>query len=441
MKTNHTQKILITGIISLALIMAISSTIAVINYTWYWSSDVNFGLTTYNTKIMFSNNIHLGSFTFDSGTAITFSDIYMGDENVDEISLSTQTADMTVTKITDNQLNYTVSSSGTQSINLDDREPSHVTIDGVSVIEGIGYTYSGGDVTVTNALSSVKILFNPPETIFIPTSRGEYTTETWYFRSDTWTVNDELSYKLHTSQSDTTTYVESTSGSLQDFTVGIKIYRVHTNGDITPISDSVVANVSQSGLTAGTLLNTTYTLSGNTELEFDDAIQVVLYHQVGSEAATAKAEHITRSLKTNELNTNTWTIHYYVTVTEDAGTYYYRFHYGDSTTDSKITNIQYVTLDPWGTSLYYLGNSDLISFLINPYSYYIGQELFFGLIAMIIIIPAYNRYRDIRPVMVLCLLLGGVGGVITALIPSMAFKISFLFLAIGLAIALYKLLR
>ena len=442
-KLQKFHKILFAGVLALMVTMVISTAIAPVSYTWYWDNDVKFGLSSYGTSIGFSNNIYLGGFSFIDGTSIEFSDLYMGDGNVADLSLATQTSNMTVTEISDTQLDYSVDGIGTQKINLGDKEPTYVNLDGNTVIAGLGYTYSGGVVTVTNALSTASISFSESDDIpiYIPTSRGDYTTEAWYFRSDTWTVNTELGYKLHTTQSSSTTYTESTSSSLEDFTVGIKVYRVSEDGDVIPVTDTVVAEATQSGATAGTLLNTTYTLSGDTELVFDDAIQVLVYHQVGSGTQTAEATFITRNLETDELNTNTWTVYYYVTVTESGGTYYYRFHYGDSSTDSKITNVQYVTLDPWGKSLYYLGKADFFSFIFNPYSYHLGQELAFGLVSLFLIVPAYNRYRDIRPVMVLCLLLGGVGGFMTLLIPAAAMKISFLFLAIGLGIVLYKLLR
>jgi len=441
MKLSLIHKLAISGTLALVLTMLLGVAFAPVSYTWYWSKDVHFGLSTYGTQITFNNNIHLGSFTFANGTAIEFSDVYMGNGNVADLSLSTQTSNVTVASLSDTQLGYTVTGAGVQTINLEDKQPRTVILDGSQTIIGIGYTYSGGYITVSGATSTASILFEGGS-VYIPASRGEYTTETWYFRSDTWTVNDELGYKLHTTQSNNTTYVESTSASLQELTVGIKIYRVNTDGDVIPVTDTVVAEATQSGLTAGTMLNTTYALSGDVEsLTLDDAIQVVLYEQIGTGTQTAKATFITRNLQTDEMNTNTWTLNYYVSITEDAGTYYYRFHYGDSSTDSKIVNVQYVTLDPWGKSLYYIGKSDLINFIFNPYSYYLGQELAFGIIALGFIIPAYNRYRDIRPVAILCLLFGGTGGLLTAMIPAVAMKVSFLFLALGVAIILYKLIR
>ena len=443
MKLKRIHKIALAGTIALVLTMMLGSALAPVSYTWYWSKDVHFGLTGYNTQIGFANNIHLGGFTFVNGTAITFDDVYMGEGNVAELTLGTQTANITVDKLSDTNLNYEVTGSGTQEINLGDKRPTRVVLDGSYVMEGLGYTYSAGVVTISNALSTANLTFSATTTdIYIPAGRGTYATETWYFRSDTWTVNTELGYKLHTEQSESTTYVESTSASLQDLTIGIKVYRVNTDGDVIPVTDEIVAEATQSGLTAGTMLNTTYTLSGDVaSLTMDDAIQVVLYEQLGTGSQEAKATYITRNLQTDEMNTNTWTLNYYVSISEDAGTYYYRFHYGDSSTDSKIVNVQYVTLDPWGKSLYYLGKSDLFNFIFNPYSYYLGQELAFGIIAMGFIIPAYNRYRDIRPCAILCLLFGGTGGLLTVMIPAVAMKISFLFLALGVAIILYKLIR
>lgn len=278
------------------------------------------------------------------------------------------------------------------------------------------------------------------EDIYIPVSRQGYSTMTLYMRSDTWTVHEELGYKLWTTNTLFDDNVESTSDTLEDFYVSLRLWRVDESGQTLLTTD--IANVTQSGLTAGTLLNTTYTLPNELDLGYSDALQVDLLFSWESGGGTVtKATFITDILNSNKINNNTWTVYYYIAVTNDSGTYSYTFYYGDSSHESKIVNIQFGILDPWGKGLMQLGEGDFIGFIINPYSYHLTQELFFGIFAMLIIVPAYNRYRDIRPVMVLSLLFGGVGGFLTLLVPAIALRISFLFLAIGLGIVLYKLLR
>jgi len=163
------SKLLMSGGLALAIVLFFSPlSLSQTSYVWDWSSDVNFGLTSYNTKICFDSSMLLGGFTF-YGTSIKFTDILL-DSHVDEITLSTQTANMTVTVLEDDRLDYNVTGSGTQVINIG-LAPDSVTLDGSPIIEGMGYSYDSGtkDVTVTGASEDAIILFssggNPGGTI------------------------------------------------------------------------------------------------------------------------------------------------------------------------------------------------------------------------------------------------------------------------------------
>lgn len=444
MSVKRNRELILLTVIVITTISLFTTAQALITYSWTWDKDVHFGLTSYDTEIGFDEDVLLNSFSFNSGTSLTFYNVYMGTDNVEEITLSTQTANMTITDLTSDSIDYSVSGSGTQTICLENRYPLTVRLNGVAVVAGMGYTYTSGTVTITGATSSASITFREevPDNLFVPAEGTlEYTENTWYFRSDTWTVNTELGYQLRDTQSSTATYVESTSASLQNFTVGIELLKVDEDGNAETVTDYVVAKATQSGLTSGTMKTGTYTLSEDEPLDFNDAIQIKIYHQLGSGSETAKATYITDQLETNQLADTLWTVSYYVTVTEDAGTYYYRFYFGNSTATSNISNVQLADLDAWERGRNYLGDTDLIGFILNPYTSQIGQELAFGILFMIMMIPAYNRYRDIRPVIILFLLFGGVGGFFTAIIPSVGIQLSYVFLIIGIALMLYKLLR
>lgn len=277
--------------------------------------------------------------------------------------------------------------------------------------------------------------------LFIPPVYAtSYTTETWYMRNDTWTVNSQLGYKLYTKQSSNETYVEYSQTSLENLDVGIRIYRVTSSSQNEITGGTPVAVASQNGLTSGVLKNGTWTNNQTTSLTFDDSIKVTLNFKIGSGSWIVKATFISRNLQTNELNNSTWTVHYYITVTQEDSTYYYRVYFGSSSYNSRIENIEIADLNPWETMRYYLNNGDLVNFFVSPWTYHIG-DLFYGIIVMFLAITSYNRYRSLRPIAVLFYIFGGTGGFLTVLIPSIGLEISFLFLGLAIAITLYLLVK
>lgn len=434
-------KVIMSGMLALLLLMLANVSVATYTHTNIWSTDLVFGLESYSTTIGFDEELYMQSFTFNNGTSIDFTNVMLDGKNVESLSLSTQSANMTVTSLKPKRITYTVTGSGTQTVNLNSQEPKQVWIDGSRALEGAGWTYSGGVVTVTGASSSVTLSFSNEGYVYIPAEMGDFQTYTWYFRDDTWSINDFLGYKLLTTQTENGTMVESSSVYLENFTMGLKLYQVSSDGTATLLDTSMLCEVTQSGLTSGTLLNTTETLTETKSLNSTDSLAFILYQQIGSGSSNPKAVWVTQPLSSHTLNNNTWTMSYYVQVIEHLGVYYYKTFFGNSTCNTRIQNVQLEILDPWGRGLDYLSNSDFFGFIMNPYTYHLGQELFFGMIVMMLAIPAYNRYRDPRPVAILFMLFGGTGGLLTSLIPSVAMNISFVFLALGVAIMFYKLIR
>jgi len=154
------SRFLIAGALAFAIVLCFSSTIrAQPSYTWDWSNSVNFGLSSLGTKICFDNNILLGSFTFMDGTQITYNSILL-DSHVNTITLGTQTANMTVTYLASTRLDYNVTGAGTQIVNIG-LEPDSVYVDGIYLIEGMGYSYNDETdmVTITGASETAIITF------------------------------------------------------------------------------------------------------------------------------------------------------------------------------------------------------------------------------------------------------------------------------------------
>lgn len=157
---NFAAKVVLSGTLALMLVLFFSPpTLSDASYTWDWSSEVNFGLSALNTKIMFDGDIYLGSFTFVDGLTIIFNSILL-DSHVDSVTLGTSSANMTVTYLAPTRLDYNVTGAGTQTINLA-AEPDSVVLDGVSTIEGMGYSYNDATnvLTVTGASEDAVISF------------------------------------------------------------------------------------------------------------------------------------------------------------------------------------------------------------------------------------------------------------------------------------------
>lgn len=126
-------------------------------YNFLWNKEVNFGLTSSNTTVSWSNNIYLNQFSFNDGDNITFTGLYLT-EAIDALTLGSQTSNLTVTVLTDTSLVYNTTGSGTEAINYY-KVPSAVYVDGVRVIVGGGWSQSGNITTITGATDQVRLYY------------------------------------------------------------------------------------------------------------------------------------------------------------------------------------------------------------------------------------------------------------------------------------------
>jgi len=85
----------------------------------------------------------------------------------------------------------------------------------------------------------------------------------------------------------------------------------------------------------------------------------------------------------------------------------------------------------------YLRNGDLVGFIIAVYTSLIGQ-VFYGIMMVIVTVPLYVRTQS---VMYCSILWVTVSGLLSALIPTAGFNISYVLLAAGIAGILFELFR
>ncbi len=173
-------------------------------------------------------------------------------------------------------------------------------------------------------------------------------TETWYMRSDQQTVNGLTAYKLSTTQSSSYTSAGGTASGYTSGYWGIRVWIRHADGtedELTP--GYSVAVVSRNSDGEG-MQSATWNCPGAT-LSSTDSIVVRVYIGTSSPPSYQVAEFTTQPLTASRLYASTWTVYYYTYLNQYwwgnryTDIYYY---WGDSTHNSRISNVQYEIAPP-----------------------------------------------------------------------------------------------
>lgn len=265
-------------------------------------------------------------------------------------------------------------------------------------------------------------------------------THRWYMRADTHTVNDYLGYVLNRTLTSTTkSFSSSDSGDFQVWW-SVRVWVVRsTNASVELTDGTYNLNVTRTVNGAG-LQNATWTPPLTNLYIGADALRLHLYIKIGGGDYQHKATFITAHLETKQIVNSTWTFRLYTNRTLSAGTTYGYFLWGNSGYETRIEKVELAQLSPWETMSYHLRNSDYISFLFTPWTYYIGN-VFWGIMLLFLSVTTYNRYSRIEPIIVMFWIFGGTGSILTFLVPAVGLNLSWFLLAFALGATLYKLLR
>lgn len=266
------------------------------------------------------------------------------------------------------------------------------------------------------------------------------TTYTWYFRSDTQTVNGVTGYVLNSTLSASTQNVSLTLAGNNTVEWGWRIWRLRNDNSSTEItSGTPVATVSRS--TDGEGFQTgTYTMPSIALHIGWDAFKVNLYMKVGAGSWQLKAIFVTSRILEKNVLGSTWSFIGYTKRTYSGGDTTGYFIWGSSSRNSRITNVQFTDADVYENMNYKLQSGDFIGFVLYPYVNLVGN-LFYGIVMLIICVPIYNRYHSLTPILVMFILFGGATGMFTLLMPVAGFWVGWVFLLLGLAGLLFRVFR
>lgn len=264
-------------------------------------------------------------------------------------------------------------------------------------------------------------------------------TENWWQRSDAHTVNGNLGYVLNISRTYTAQTVDISAAGDSTAYWAYRIYILHNDNSTTELTSSYDLNVSRASDGTG-LQNTTWTPATTVLNLATEAIRMDLYMRIGAGAWTNKAFFLSSRLETKELQNGTWTLRLWTNRTYSGGNTYAEFNWGSEAYESRVENVRYAKLDPWETQDHWIRNADFFQFIVAPWTYYIG-DAFWGFMLFFIAITTYNKFGDIRPVIVEFWLFGGTGGLLGLLLPWFSLPLAWFFLSFVLATTLYILIR
>jgi len=261
---------------------------------------------------------------------------------------------------------------------------------------------------------------------------------TWYMRSDTHTIFGNLSYKLLPTNTIVAAMDTRTKAANNTVSYGVKVYAVDGLGDVSEltlgsVSAIVTLDSNLTGLYAATWVCPEY---GTFAVS---AVKVEVYQRFGSDAWSLRRIFMTKEELLIRLPAATWTFYYWLNRTYAGGTTTSIFKHGEPAYSSMV-DLVYQRMWPWDVMAYYLSRNDFMGFLVTPWYWHIG-DLFYGFIVLFLSVTSYNHFEDIRVVMVIAWLFGGVGGALPLLIPGVALNISYLILAFALAVTMWKLFR
>ncbi|MEM3579215.1 MAG: hypothetical protein QXL54_03205 [Candidatus Bathyarchaeia archaeon] len=221
--------------------------------------------------------------------------------------------------------------------------------------------------------------------------------------------------------------------------IGFRIFKVDKNGYETEITHGVSAVITRWDVGSGyqtSSLNITHQFL---DMGFDK-IRVGVYMRVGLDAEWVNVADFESSFLFKTGVSGTWTFKVYTSRTYTDGTTTWTFSFGDSTFESAVYNIDFTDPTTYDWMFYKLKTGDFVGFIFFPFLNLIGN-LFYGLIALLICMPIYARYRSITVILFIITLLGGAGGLISLLIPESGLGLAWLIFVLGLAGLIYKVFR
>jgi len=439
-------KLLVYGIFLLSLSSWIpTSTVNADSHNWEFT-DFAWKLRAYDTYIHFADTVYLDEWGWDvypDNTYLFFYDVEMDGDNVEEWFIRSTNGNVTIQDFfvdSSDTTSFVWEGSGSGSVTLGCTtwgEPTYITIDGIPYYEGTKWTYDAVDnsITITESLSShtVVVDWTPPldDPPFFPPLIGN--NRTYYYRSDSHTVNNVTGYRLSMTPSASLIEESRTDAGSKNVSYGVRVWVLSQSGTETELTDeSPVAVVTRSSDGEG-LQETTWNCPNYGSVV--DAFVVRLYQRFDSETWSLRRIYVTYDEQMIKFPEETWTFYYYTNRTTSSTTGY--FMYGDTAHLSRL-DLQIYEADPWDIQLFEFISGNPLKALLVPWTSTLGS-MFYGFALFFASITMYHRYGSLRVVLGILWLFGGAGSVLTLVLPLPGLGLAYVILLLAVGITLFDL--
>lgn len=295
------------------------------------------------------------------------------------------------------------------------------------------------NIQVYNTTDYVFANANYTLTLTTPVITPADVSQIYYFCPDTQTINTVTGYKLsETPPNYNASTSISASGNITGY-LGYRVFIVYDDGDMIEISSTYIGISGRVNDTEG-LMNATWACPKTSLNVGFQALRVEMYMQLGSGGWVDKATFITGFLNETEITNSTWVFQTYTKHAYTDGSTILTATWGTSIANTLIDNVGVTDPDIYDMMNFFLFNGNFIGFILAGYTNYIGS-LFYGLLLMIFFVPLYNRYKSFSPIIILLILFGGAGGLLSLMVPEAGLGISWIFLIVGIGGLIYKVSR
>lgn len=263
----------------------------------------------------------------------------------------------------------------------------------------------------------------------------------WYFQSGTHTVNNYTGYMIGTSAGSSLTQINETNPLAGlNLAFGYRVWLTDYNGYQTELSSGypVAVVYKLAGDYTSGYLNSSWVPTYAILDVGVSAVKVVVYVSFNGSAWIPKAVFTTSALSQKSIGATTWTFRLWCGMY--SGSTVASFSYGDASHASCISGVSLLDASTFESMLALLASGQLFSFFVFPFTSRIGG-LFYGLLLLVPAVTLWHRYHNFTLVAVMSIMLGGVGGVFSMILPAVALPWAWIGLVIGITILLYRVFR
>ena len=260
------------------------------------------------------------------------------------------------------------------------------------------------------------------------------TNITMYFRSDERTMYDVSGYALDTTNTASPVTISDSIGAGPSVFYSFDVELLHYGG-LTTILGEKVGTIEVTAVAAAYKIGLWNCPQYGLNLGYD-ALRVTVYSKIGDNDWTAKGVFVSSQLLSSQLTYQSWQFSIYINRTSTAS----NFMFGSETYGSKIEGIGLKTPTDNELQSYRWNSGDTVSFILGAYTDRIGSVAYL----LILLIPSatlYVRHKNTSAVVFAFILFGGPGGIAWFFVPVWAAAVIDLFLVLGYAFLVFKVIR